>query len=53
MMGHNESPHRLVASAETAPTSLKPAGRLISESVGALFYPGLRSRRVTPSPLTV
>jgi len=31
-MGHNERPHRLAASGETAPTSLKPAGRLLSES---------------------
>src|SRR5271156_2547044 len=39
MMGRSESPHCLAASGETAQTSLKPAGRLLSESVGALFIP--------------
>jgi hypothetical protein len=35
----NESSHRLAASGETAPTSLRPLSRRHSESVGALFIP--------------
>jgi len=47
MMGHNESPHRLAASGETPPTSLKPAGRLLSESVGALLFRSQIAARYT------
>jgi hypothetical protein len=43
MIERNVSPHRLAASGETAPTSLKPAGRLLSESVGALGVSGARA----------
>jgi hypothetical protein len=39
MTGRNESLHRLAASGETAPTSLKPAGLLLSESVDTFFIP--------------
>jgi hypothetical protein len=38
MMEHNASPHRLAASGETPPTSLKPAGRLLSEFGGRSRY---------------